>query len=118
MLMFRRDIKIDIVKGWGWNYSGGTKRWTRWAVCGKGASEFEKLKHRCNELAEKQKILKTKEFKSLSIHLRDLKDDAEAKCTHAREKAGLSIPINSTAGVVENHCHQRTIRNLVAGTST
>ena len=75
-------------------------------MCGKGASEFEKLKHRCNELAEKQKILKTKEFKSLSIHLRDLKDDAEAKCTHAREKAGLSIPINSTAGVVENHCHQ------------
>ncbi|KAF3575126.1 hypothetical protein F2Q69_00061206 [Brassica cretica] len=72
----------------------------------------------CNELAEKRKILKTKEFKSLSIHLRDLKDDAEAKCTHAREKAGLSIPINSTAGVVENHCHQRTIRNLVAGTST
>uniref|UniRef100_A0A1J3GM50 C2 NT-type domain-containing protein n=1 Tax=Noccaea caerulescens TaxID=107243 RepID=A0A1J3GM50_NOCCA len=64
-------------------------------LCGKGASELETLKNRCGDLTQKlsEQILKTEEFKSLSIHLKELKDNAEAECTLAREKAEYRAPL-------------------------
>ncbi|VVA92125.1 unnamed protein product [Arabis nemorensis] len=64
-------------------------------VCGKGASELETLKNRCGDLTQKlsEQILKTEEFKTLSIHLKELKDNAEAECTRAREKADYPAPL-------------------------
>ncbi|CAA7047889.1 unnamed protein product [Microthlaspi erraticum] len=61
----------------------------------KGASELETLKNRCVDLTQKlsEQILKTEEFKSLSIHLKELKDNAEAECTLAREKAEYRAPL-------------------------
>ena len=62
---------------------------------GKGASELEKLQNRCGDLTQKlsEQILKTEEFKSLSIHLKELKDNAEAECTRAREKTDYQAPL-------------------------
>ncbi|CAF2046322.1 hypothetical protein HID58_035043 [Brassica napus] len=64
-------------------------------LCGKGASELEKLQNRCGDLTQKlsEQILKTEEFKSLSIHLKELKDNAEAECTRAREKTDYQAPL-------------------------
>ncbi|KAJ0257588.1 Sporulation-specific protein [Hirschfeldia incana] len=64
-------------------------------LCGKGASELEKLQNRCGDLTQKlsEQILKTEEFKSLSTHLKELKDNAEAECTRAREKTDYQAPL-------------------------
>ncbi|XP_058220413.1 uncharacterized protein LOC131330747 isoform X3 [Rhododendron vialii] len=46
-----------------------------------------------------EQILKTEEFKNLSIHLRDLKEEAEAECAKAREKKefeGQSVAMQDT----------------------
>ncbi|GFZ10004.1 hypothetical protein Acr_21g0006030 [Actinidia rufa] len=50
--------------------------------------ELLMLRNQCNELTHKlsEQILKTEEFKSLSIHLKELKDHAEAECLQARQK--------------------------------
>lgn len=64
-------------------------------LCGKGASELETLKNRCSDLTQKlsEQILKTEEFKTLSNHLKELKDNAEAECNRAREKADYKAPL-------------------------
>ncbi|ESQ34588.1 hypothetical protein EUTSA_v10006527mg [Eutrema salsugineum] len=64
-------------------------------LSGKGASEVETLKNRCGDLTQKlsEQILKTEEFKSLSVHLKELKDNAEAECTRAREKTDYKAPL-------------------------
>ncbi|KAG7655150.1 NT-type C2 domain [Arabidopsis suecica] len=64
-------------------------------LCGKGASELETLKNRCSDLTQKlsEQILKTEEFKSMSNHLKELKDNAEAECNRAREKADYKAPL-------------------------
>ncbi|KAL1216270.1 hypothetical protein V5N11_016889 [Cardamine amara subsp. amara] len=63
--------------------------------CVKGANELETSKNRCGDLTQKlsEQILKTEEFKSLSIHLKELKDNAEAECTCAREKTDYQAPL-------------------------
>lgn len=51
--------------------------------------ELLMLRSRCNELSHKLslQVMKTEEFKNLSINLKELKDKAEAECSsHAREK--------------------------------
>ncbi|OAP18889.1 hypothetical protein AXX17_AT1G23070 [Arabidopsis thaliana] len=60
-----------------------------------GASELETRKNRCSDLTQKlsEQILKTKEFKSLSNHLKELKDNAEAEWNRAREKADYKAPL-------------------------
>lgn len=64
-------------------------------LSGKGASELAKLHNRCGDLTQKlsEQILKTEEFKSLSTHLKELKDNAEAECTRAREKTDYQAPL-------------------------
>ncbi|CAN4116333.1 unnamed protein product [Withania somnifera] len=46
------------------------------------------LTQKCNELTHKlsEQALKTEEFKNLSIHLKELKDKADAECLRVREK--------------------------------
>ncbi|CAN8304474.1 unnamed protein product [Cochlearia groenlandica] len=63
--------------------------------CGKGAIVLETLKSRCSDLTQKlsEQILKTEEFKSLSIHLKELKDNAEEECKRAREKSDYQAPL-------------------------
>ncbi|XP_022894505.1 putative leucine-rich repeat-containing protein DDB_G0290503 isoform X1 [Olea europaea var. sylvestris] len=50
--------------------------------------ELLMLRSRCNVLSHKlsEQVMKTEEFKNLSIHLKELKDRAEAESSHAREK--------------------------------
>ncbi|GMP46112.1 hypothetical protein CsSME_00014393 [Camellia sinensis var. sinensis] len=50
--------------------------------------ELMTLQNQCNELKHRmsKQILKTEEFKNLSIHFKDLKDKAEAECLQARAK--------------------------------
>ncbi|XP_031272980.1 myosin-9 isoform X1 [Pistacia vera] len=50
--------------------------------------ELMTLQNQCKELTQKlsEQLLKTEEFKNLSIHLRELKDKAEAECIQLREK--------------------------------
>ncbi|GFY85810.1 hypothetical protein Acr_04g0005480 [Actinidia rufa] len=50
--------------------------------------ELLMLQNQCNELTHRlsEQILKTEEFKNLSIHLKELKDHAEAECLQARKK--------------------------------
>ncbi|XP_060198820.1 uncharacterized protein LOC132627474 [Lycium barbarum] len=50
--------------------------------------QCNELTHRCNKLTHKlsEQALKTEEFKNLSIHLKELKDKADAECLRAREK--------------------------------
>ncbi|CAL5417736.1 unnamed protein product [Camellia sinensis] len=50
--------------------------------------ELMMLQKQCNELAQRlsEQILKTEEFKNLSIHLKELKDKADAECRQARGK--------------------------------
>ncbi|KAI7978905.1 hypothetical protein LOK49_Contig649G00002, partial [Camellia lanceoleosa] len=50
--------------------------------------ELMMLQKQCNELTQRlsEQILKTEEFKNLSIHLKELKDKADAECRQARGK--------------------------------
>ncbi|KAG0492406.1 hypothetical protein HPP92_005804 [Vanilla planifolia] len=50
--------------------------------------ELCKLREQCIDLNQKllEQILKTEEFKSLSVHLRELKDKADVECHQARER--------------------------------
>ncbi|KAK9271314.1 hypothetical protein L1049_026904 [Liquidambar formosana] len=50
--------------------------------------ELMMLQNQCNELTRRlsEQILKTEEFKNLSIHFKELKDRADAECLQAREK--------------------------------
>ncbi|KAK6792398.1 hypothetical protein RDI58_011479 [Solanum bulbocastanum] len=50
--------------------------------------QCNKLTHKCNELTHKlsEQALKTEEFRNLSIHLKELKDKADAECLQVREK--------------------------------
>ncbi|KAM3305495.1 centromere-associated protein E [Capsicum chacoense] len=50
--------------------------------------QCNELIHKCNELSHKlsEQALKTEEFKNLSIHLKELKDKADAECLRVREK--------------------------------
>ncbi|XP_007018879.2 PREDICTED: restin homolog [Theobroma cacao] len=52
------------------------------------------LQNQCNELSQRlsEQILKTEEFKNLSIHLKELKDKADAECIQAREKRESEAP--------------------------
>ncbi|KAK3230802.1 hypothetical protein Dsin_002683 [Dipteronia sinensis] len=50
--------------------------------------EIMMLQNQCNELSRKlsEQILKTEEFKNLTIHLKELKDKSESECIQLREK--------------------------------
>ena len=50
--------------------------------------ELIMLRKQCSELCQRlaEQALKTEEFKNLSIHLKELKDRADAECLQAREK--------------------------------
>lgn len=50
--------------------------------------QCNELSHKCYELTHKlsEQSLKTEEFKNLSIHLKELKDKADAECLRVREK--------------------------------
>ncbi|KAF9687279.1 hypothetical protein SADUNF_Sadunf02G0077100 [Salix dunnii] len=50
--------------------------------------EFVMLQKHCNDLNQRlsDQILKTEEFMNLSVHLKELKDKADAECIQAREK--------------------------------
>ncbi|OMO85758.1 hypothetical protein CCACVL1_10013 [Corchorus capsularis] len=52
------------------------------------------LQNQCNELSQRlsEQVLKTEEFKNLSIHLKELKDKADAECIQAREKRESEAP--------------------------
>ncbi|XWS21552.1 hypothetical protein CRYUN_Cryun30bG0064000 [Craigia yunnanensis] len=55
------------------------------------------LQNQCNELSHRlsEQILKTEEFKNLSIHLKELKDKADAESMQAREKRESEAPPTS-----------------------
>ncbi|KAG8660427.1 interaptin [Manihot esculenta] len=59
--------------------------------------EVVMLKKRYNELTQKftEQILKTEEFRNLSVHLKELKDKADAECIQAREKREPEAPPNA-----------------------
>ncbi|XP_062098940.1 COP1-interactive protein 1 isoform X2 [Humulus lupulus] len=50
--------------------------------------ELRILQNKYNEISQKlsEQVLKTEEFKNLSVHLKELKDKADAECLQAREK--------------------------------
>ncbi|XP_039003425.1 LOW QUALITY PROTEIN: GRIP and coiled-coil domain-containing protein 2-like [Hibiscus syriacus] len=52
------------------------------------------LQNQCNELSQRlsEQILKTEEFKNLSIHLKELKDKADAESIQAPEKRESEAP--------------------------
>ncbi|KAL4311438.1 hypothetical protein GQ457_01G027690 [Hibiscus cannabinus] len=52
------------------------------------------LQKQCDELSQRlsEQILKTEEFKNLSIHFKDLKDKADAEFTQVREKRESEVP--------------------------
>ncbi|XVF36782.1 hypothetical protein REPUB_Repub19eG0088100 [Reevesia pubescens] len=52
------------------------------------------LQNQCNELSQRlsEQILKTEEFKNLSIHLKELKDKADAESAQAQEKRESEAP--------------------------
>ncbi|KAG8632997.1 putative WEB family protein At1g65010, chloroplastic isoform X2 [Manihot esculenta] len=52
------------------------------------------LKKQCNELTKRlaEQILKTEEFRNLSVHLKELKDKADAECIQACEKREPEAP--------------------------
>ncbi|KAJ6817577.1 nucleoporin nup211 [Iris pallida] len=60
--------------------------------------ELKKLREQYNELTFKlsEQILKTEEFKNLSIHLRELKDKADAECLQARQRREADGPSLAT----------------------
>ncbi|CAK7347083.1 unnamed protein product [Dovyalis caffra] len=55
------------------------------------SDELVMLQKHCNELNQRlsDQILKTEEFRNLSVHLKELKDKADAECIQAREKENL-----------------------------
>ncbi|KAL4272328.1 hypothetical protein GQ457_13G021270 [Hibiscus cannabinus] len=57
-------------------------------------SEVLLLQKQCNELSQRlsEQILKTEEFKNLSIHLKELKDKADAESTQVRDKRESEAP--------------------------
>ncbi|XP_058787683.1 uncharacterized protein LOC131662024 [Vicia villosa] len=57
-------------------------------------NEVIRLQDQCNELTRRlsEQVLKTEEFKNLSIHLKELKDKAEAECLNARDRRGNEGP--------------------------
>ncbi|KAJ1406801.1 NT-type C2 domain [Sesbania bispinosa] len=57
-------------------------------------SELIRLQNQCNELTKRlsEQVLKTEEFKNLSIHLKELKDKAEAECLNTRDRRGHEGP--------------------------
>ncbi|XP_068636470.1 uncharacterized protein [Aristolochia californica] len=61
------------------------------------SDEMKELRKEYNEIANRlsEQILKTEEFKNLSLHLRELKDKAEAECLQAREKRESEGPLAS-----------------------
>ncbi|GAV59299.1 LOW QUALITY PROTEIN: NT-C2 domain-containing protein, partial [Cephalotus follicularis] len=56
--------------------------------------EVMKLQNQCNELSQKlsEQILKTEDFKNLCVHLKELKDKADAERIKAREKREAEGP--------------------------
>ena len=50
--------------------------------------ELIMLRKKCSELSQRlaEQVLRTEEFKNLSIHLKELKDKADAECLQVREK--------------------------------
>ncbi|KAK8291191.1 hypothetical protein V6Z12_D06G046300 [Gossypium hirsutum] len=68
------------------------------------------LQNQCNELSQRlsEQILKTEEFKNLSIHLKELKDKADAESIQAREKRESEAPPTCYARVLTNCIYQRT----------
>ncbi|XP_021656815.2 uncharacterized protein LOC110647327 isoform X2 [Hevea brasiliensis] len=52
------------------------------------SDELMMLRKQCNELTRRltEQILKTEEFRNLSVHLKELKDKADAECIQARAK--------------------------------
>ncbi|KAF7829900.1 restin-like protein [Senna tora] len=56
--------------------------------------ELMRLQNQCNELTKRlsEQVLKTEEFKNLSIHLKELKDKADAECHNARDRRGHEGP--------------------------
>ncbi|BAT78558.1 hypothetical protein VIGAN_02125200 [Vigna angularis var. angularis] len=56
--------------------------------------ELIRLQSQCNELTKRlaEQVLKTEEFKNLSIHLKELKDKAEAECLNAHDRRGHEAP--------------------------
>lgn len=56
--------------------------------------ELIRLQNQCNEFSRRlsEQVLKTEEFKNLSIHLKELKDKAEAESLNARERRGHEGP--------------------------
>ncbi|CAJ2644321.1 unnamed protein product [Trifolium pratense] len=57
-------------------------------------NELIRLQNQCNELSRRlsEQVLKTEEFKNLSIHLKELKDKAETECLNARDIRGHEGP--------------------------
>lgn len=64
------------------------------ALMEKSNIESIKLQNQFDEVTRKlsEQILRTEEFKNLSVHLKELKDEAEAECLLAREKKGPEGP--------------------------
>ncbi|RDX92958.1 hypothetical protein CR513_24844 [Mucuna pruriens] len=60
----------------------------------KSDDELIKMQNQYNELTKRlsEQVLKTEEFKNLSIHLKELKDKAEAECLNAHDKRGHEGP--------------------------
>ncbi|KAL2339858.1 hypothetical protein Fmac_007798 [Flemingia macrophylla] len=50
--------------------------------------ELIRLQNQCNEVTRRlsEQVLKTEEFKNLSIHFKELKDKAEAECLNAHDR--------------------------------
>ncbi|KAG5034639.1 hypothetical protein JHK87_009549 [Glycine soja] len=57
-------------------------------------NELIRLQNQRNELTKRlaEQVLKTEEFKNLSIHLKELKDKAEAECANAHDRRGPEGP--------------------------
>ncbi|XP_017241313.1 uncharacterized protein LOC108214054 [Daucus carota subsp. sativus] len=64
------------------------------ALMEKSSVESLKLQNQIDEVTYKlsEQILRTEEFKNLSVHLKELKDKAEAECLSAHEKKGPEGP--------------------------
>ncbi|KAI5403667.1 hypothetical protein KIW84_051001 [Lathyrus oleraceus] len=62
--------------------------------CLRENNELIRLQDQCNELTRRlsEQVLKTEEFKNLSIHLKELKDKAETECLNARDRRGNEGP--------------------------
>ncbi|PIA48008.1 hypothetical protein AQUCO_01400535v1 [Aquilegia coerulea] len=60
----------------------------------KYGNEVMMLQNQRSELSQKlsEQILKTEEFKNLSVHLKEMKDKADAECIKAREKREVEVP--------------------------